>query len=84
MMLSKKKISKLPKNTADIFKKNMVNRNMIRPKDSIFEHLCYALFIKLYQCQPNPFENDSQPEVLDNKLFEGNQSTTDSYHIQMY
>ena len=29
--------------------------------------------------QPKPTENDSQPEVLDDKLFEANHSTTDSY-----
>ena len=52
---------------------------MIRPKDSIFEHLCYALLIKRYQLQPKPIENDRQPEVLDDKLFEANYSTTDSY-----
>ena len=57
----------------------MVNRYMIRPKDSIFEHLCYGLFIKRYQLQPKPIENDSQPEVLDDKLFEANHSTTDSH-----
>ena len=57
----------------------MVNSYMIRSKDSIFEHLCYALFIKRYQLQPKPSENDSQSEVLDDKLFEANHSTTNSY-----
>ena len=79
MMLSKKEISELPKESTDIYKRSMVNRYMIRPKDSIFEHLCYGLFIKRYQLQPKPIENDSQPEVLDDKLFEANHSTTDSY-----
>ena len=46
----------------------MVNKYMIRPQDSIFAYLCYALFIKRYQLQPKPIENDSQPEVLDDKL----------------
>ena len=67
MMLSKKEISELPKDSTDIYKRNMVNRCMIRLKDSIFEHLCYALFIKCYQLQPKAIENNSQPEVLDDK-----------------
>ena len=79
MMMSKKEISKLPKKSTDIYKRNMVSRYMIRPKDSMFEHLCYALFIKRYQLQTKPIENDSQPEVLDDKPFEANHSTTDSY-----
>ena len=40
MMLSKKEISQLSKDCTDIYKRNMVNRYMIRSKDSIFEHLC--------------------------------------------
>ena len=79
MMLSKKKISELPKDSIDIYKRNMVSRYMIRPEDFIFEHLCYALLIKRYQLQPKPIENDSQPGVLDDKLFETNHSTADSY-----
>ena len=79
MMLSKKEISQLPKDCTDTYKRNMVNRYMIRLKDSIFEHLFYALFIKRYQLQPKPSENDSQPGVLDDKLFEANHSTTNSY-----
>ena len=39
MMLSKKGISELPKDSTDIYKRNMVNRYMIRPKDSIFKPL---------------------------------------------
>ena len=79
MMMSKKEISELPKKSTDIYKRNMANRYMIRPKDSMFEHLCYVLFIKRYQLQTKPIENDSQPEVLDDKPFEVNHSTTDSY-----
>ena len=58
-MLSKKEVSQLPKGSTDIYKRNIVNRYMIRPKYSIFEHLCYSLFIKRYQLQPKPIENDS-------------------------
>ena len=46
MMLSKKEISELPIDSTDIYKRNMVNRYMIKPKDSIFEYLYHALFIK--------------------------------------
>ena len=77
--LSKKEIYELLKDSPDIYKRNMVNRCMIRPNDSIFKHLCYALFIKRYQLQSKTIENDSQPEALDDKLFEANHSTTDSY-----
>ena len=79
MMSSKKEISELSKDSTDIYKRNMVNMYMIRPKDSIFEHLCYALSIKCYQLQPKTIENDSQLEVLDDKRFEANHSTNDSY-----
>ena len=37
------------------------------------------MFIKRYQLQLKPIENDSQPEVLDDKLFEAKHSTTYSY-----
>ena len=57
----------------------MANKCMIRPNDSIFKHLCYVLFIKRYQLQSKTIVNNSQPEALDDKLFEPNHSTTDSY-----
>ena len=47
MMLSKKEISELRKDNTDIYKRNMVNRHMVRLKDSIFEHLCYALSLNV-------------------------------------
>ena len=46
MMLSKKEIAELPEDNTDIYKRNMMNRYMIRPHDALFEQLCYALFIK--------------------------------------
>ena len=36
MMLSKKKIAELPKESTDIYKKDMINRYMIRPHDALF------------------------------------------------
>ena len=76
MMLSKKKIAELPKESTDIYKKDMINRYMIRPHDALFEQFCYLLFIKRYQLQTKPFENDSQPEELVDKLVETNHSTS--------
>ena len=47
MMLSKKEISELRKDSTDVYKRNKVNRYMIRLKDSIFEHLCYVLSLNV-------------------------------------
>ena len=79
MMLSKKEIAELPEDNTDIYKRKMMNRYMIRPHDALFEQLCCALFIKRYQLQTKPFENDSQPEELVDKLVETNHSTSSSY-----
>ena len=57
----------------------MVSRYLIRPHDEMFEHLCYALFIKRYQLKTKPIENDSQPEELINKLVETNHPISNSY-----
>ena len=35
--------------------------------------------LKVISWNQNQYENDSQPEILDDKLFEANHSTTDSY-----
>ena len=48
MMLSKKEIFELPEGRADIYRRNMVSRYLIRPHDKMFEHFCCALFIKRY------------------------------------
>ena len=57
----------------------MVDRYLIRPKDAMFENLCYALFIKRYQLQAKSIENALQPEELVDKLFEANHSIVNSY-----
>ena len=44
-----------------------------------FEQICYALFIKRYQLQTKPVENDSKSEKLVDELVETNQSTSSSY-----
>ena len=67
-MLSKKEILELPEDNADIYKRNMVSRYLIRPHDEMFEHFCYALFIKRYQLKTKQIENNSQPEQLIDKL----------------
>ena len=41
-MLSKKEISKLPEDSAGIYKSNTVNRYLIRSSDVIIQGLCYA------------------------------------------
>ena len=79
MILRRKEIFELPKYNAGIHKRNMVNKYMITPNDSIFQHHFYALFIKRHQLQPKPIKNDWQLEVLDDKRFEVNHFTTDSY-----
>ena len=79
MMLSKKEIAELPEDSTDIYNRNMMNRYMIRPHDALFEPLCYTLFIKRYQLQTKPIENDSQPEELVDELVETNHSTSSSY-----
>ena len=57
-MLSKKEIAELPEDITDIYKRNMMSKYMIRPHDALFEQFCYALFIKRYQLQTKPIEND--------------------------
>ena len=78
-MLSKKEIAELPEDSTDIYNRNMMNRHMIRPHDALFEQLCYALFIKRYQLQTKPIENDSQPEEFVDELVETYHSTSSSY-----
>ena len=79
MMLSKKEIAELPEDNTDIYKRNMMNRYMIRLHDALFEQLCYALLIKRYQLLTKPFANDSQPEELVDELVETNHSNSSSY-----
>ena len=58
-MSRKKEIAGLPEDNRDIYKRNIINRYVIRPHDTLFEQLCYVLFIKLYHLQTKPNENDS-------------------------
>ena len=72
MILCKIEIFESPEDSTDIYKRNMVSRHLIKPHEEMFEHLCYALFIKRYQLKTKPVENDSQPEELIDKHVETN------------
>ena len=62
MMLSKKEIFELPEDSTDIYKRNMVSMYLIRQQNEMFEHLCYALFIKRYQ-----LKRKNQLRMIDNQ-----------------
>ena len=79
VILSKKEKFELPEDSTDIYKRNTLIRYLIRPHNGMFEHLCYALFIKRYQLKTKPIENDSQPEELIDKLIETNHPISNSY-----
>ena len=72
--------AELTKDSTDIYKRNMINRYMIRLHETLFEQLCYVLFIKRHQLQTKPMETDSQPEELVDELVETNHATS-SYRI---
>ena len=79
MMQSQKEILELPEDITYIYERNLVSRYRIRPHNEMFEHFCYALFIKRYQLKPKPIENDSQPEELVPELIETSRSITYSH-----
>ena len=64
MILFKRKLSLLPEDSTDIYKRNMVSRYIIIPSEEVFNTLCCAFFIKKYQLLPKKVENDSQPNEL--------------------
>ena len=78
-MILSKEIAELPEDSTYIYKRNMMNRYIIRSHDALLEQICYALFIKRYQLQTKPVENDSKSEKLVDELVETNQSTSSSY-----
>ena len=55
----------------------MVGRYLIKPKDAIFQNICYELFIKRFQLQAKPIENYSQQEEFID--FEAVHSTVNLY-----
>ena len=46
MFLTKNELTKLSEDSTDIYKRNMVNRYIIRPQDQVLNQLCYASFAK--------------------------------------
>ena len=78
-MSSKMEILELPEDSKDIYRRNMVSRCLIGPHDEMFEHPCYASFIKRYQLKTEPIENDSQPEEFVDKLCETNHFIINSH-----
>ena len=44
-MLSERESSEFPEDSTNIYKGNMVQRYLLRPKDAMFENLCYSFFI---------------------------------------
>ena len=64
IMLSKKELLELHKDSADIYKRSMVNLYQIRPYEFIIDKLCCTSFLKRYQLQQKQIENDSHPDEL--------------------
>ena len=52
MILNKNELHLLPEGSTDIYKRNMVSRYIIRPRDNVLNQLCYASFVKNYQLLP--------------------------------
>ena len=52
MFLTKNELYKLPEDSTDIYKRNMMSRYITRPQDHVLNHLCYASFAKNYPDMP--------------------------------
>ena len=78
MILSKRELSLLPEDSTDIYKRNVVSRYFIRPPKEVFNHLCYAFYVKKYQSLPKQVENDSQTNELSNKFMEENHAVNNN------
>ena len=72
MILSKRKLSLLPEDSTEIYKRNMVSRYIIRPSEGVFNQLCYASLVKKYQLLTKQVENDSQANELSDEVIEEN------------
>ena len=82
MILSEKEISELPEDSVDLYKRNMIDRYVDRPGHGIYEivnQLCFSAFIKHYQLEPRPIENDCQPEELMDGVIEVNHELVGQY-----
>lgn len=80
---SEDKLSELPEDSNDVFKRNMLDRYFDRPnkmfkkgKYSIVDTMCYAEFCAHYRLSPLKFNdlNDNLPEILDDQVIEENHS----------
>ena len=79
---SKEEIDELPEDSADIFKRNMIDRYIDGPTStflngrySILDGFCYAEFVAHYYLLPknsNDSVNDNQPTVLQELILEVN------------
>ena len=75
-----KKLSKLPDDSSNIFKKSNIDRYMERPsatfcngKYSILDNFCYAEFLAYYTFENKPSNTgEYQPEGLDDNSIENN------------
>ena len=86
ILRSQQKISELPDESEDIFKKNMVDRYMDRP-DEKFQNgkfasvnsLCYAEFLRYYYVSTISNENDWQPVKRTDDILGTNLAVTSHY-----
>ena len=80
VLLSKKKLSELPDNSSNIFKKSNIDCYVERPnatfcngKYSVLDYFCLAEFFAYYTLENKSSKTcEYQPDELDNKLIENN------------
>ena len=85
--MSENEISELPEDSNDVFRRNMLDRYIDRPntsfvggKFSVLNEFCYAEFLRYYYLVSKAWdENDYQPEVLKDEMFEYNLTDVNSY-----
>ena len=58
----------LPEDSTDIYIKNMVRAYIIRRSKEVFNQLCYASFIKMYQLFSKLVKNDSELNERSSKV----------------
>ena len=77
--LSEEEIKKLPEDSTEIFKRNMIDRYCARPnlnfangKYGVLDGLCFAQFLRYYTLRYGNKDNDCQPDELEDELIEIN------------
>ena len=85
-MHSQQNVSQLPDESEDIFRKNMLDRYMDRPdetlqnvKPALISSLCYVEFLRYYFVFTISNENDWQPVEHTNDMLETNIAVTGHY-----